>query len=95
MALRNGLRNFGIVEETTAMNDDPYSRSSIPGTADPGRRVRLPGSRDRSSFWNPNQIAPYNPPGEAEDRVLRATFRRLSFEPRRNNRRNNRNGRRV
>ena len=48
---------------------DPYASSSIPGTRDRGRRARLPGTADRNSFWNRNQIAPYNPPGVADDRI--------------------------
>ena len=56
-------------------SSDRYSGSSIPGTQDTPSSGGAPGSADRNSFWNQNQIAPYNPPGQADDRTQEAAER--------------------
>lgn len=59
-----------VPQTVPGTQDNPLIQPG-PGGAPVGARD-VPGSADRNRFFNPSQIAPYNPPGVADDRIKEA-----------------------
>jgi hypothetical protein len=66
MLLPGGLVGPGGYKPMPGTQDNPLLQPGEEGAVVGSRPV--PGSRDRNRFFNPNGLAPYNPPGVPDDR---------------------------